>query len=673
MDDTSLHPLIAWAADNPLMTMLLIGLVAFAEALALFGLLVPGALLLFGLGALVALGELDLSQAMLIAIIGALAGDCLSYFIGRRYQHQLLGIWPFSRYRQIMVRGERFFDRYGASGIVIGRIVGATRPIVPVVAGMMNMPPWRFLPVVVLSCLLWAPIYILPGYVFGYSLDVAAGVAMRLGIMMGIVVGLYYLVRLTIKGVQQGVFQPLIDLLETLLRRAQQRPRLAALTHWLEDPKLPRSGALGPLALHCAAGLTVWGTMAWMTWREVSPAHDLISWALLDWREPWLDRLMLAVAGLGHPISLLLVTAGVAVWLVLRRRNRTAGIWCLGVLTGMLVLQMWHMVAETQVSAQFWSLAGAKIVVLLGVYSVLISSQLPTRPRLSSYLTASSVALLVIVAQIYLGATSVFAAISGIALASAWASAVGIAYRIGHRRHFLARPMGRWFYAMLLLMLSFGGLIHYDHLAREYRIEPADEVVSSHQWQGAMPLMLDALQHPRSNLLVAANPQQLESRLQALGFEHAPAFHWQQILQTLRPEPSFADLPVFPRTRYGRAPVLEMMLEDEQSALMMRLWQSNARLDDGRALYVGSLSDQALGLRGYFFSLREERPVGREALLDMADRLGGSWARISPETVHGERQWHWLLRVDFSGWQGGQPDNRQEQAGTNQSARRGNQ
>lgn len=414
-----------------------------------------------------------------------------------------------------------------------------------------------------------------------------------------------------------------------------------------------------------------------MTWREVSPAHDLISWALLDWREPWLDRLMLAVAGLGHPISLLFVTVGVAAWLIYRRRNRTAAIWCLGVLGGMLVLQMWHMIAETQVSAQLWSLGGAKIVVLLGVYSVLISSQLPTRPRLSSYVTASSVALLVITAQIYLGATSVFAAISGVALASAWASAVGIAYRIGHRRHFLARPMGRWFYAMLLVALSFGGLIHYDDLAREYRIEPADEMVSSHHWQGAMPLTLDALQHPRSNLLVAASPEQLESRLQALGFEHPPPFHWQQILQTLRPEPSFTDLPVFPRTRYGQAPVLVMMLEGEQSALMMRLWQSNARLDDGRALYVGSLSYQGLGLRGYFFSLREERPVGREELVELAALLGGSWARISPETVQGERQWHWLLRVDFSGWQGGQLGNGRERGDANQSAlpspKRGNQ
>ena len=52
-----------------------------------------------------------------------------------------------------------------------GRFIGPIRPLMPLVAGAMNMPAGLFVPVNLASALLWAPVYILPGYMAGRALD----------------------------------------------------------------------------------------------------------------------------------------------------------------------------------------------------------------------------------------------------------------------------------------------------------------------------------------------------------------------------------------------------------------------------------------------------------------------------------------------------------------------
>jgi len=72
---------------------------------------------------------------------------------------------------------------------LFGRFVGPVRPVIPAVAGMMQMPAGRFLAVNVASALVWAPAYLLPGIAFGASLELAAEVAGRLAVLvLGILV-----------------------------------------------------------------------------------------------------------------------------------------------------------------------------------------------------------------------------------------------------------------------------------------------------------------------------------------------------------------------------------------------------------------------------------------------------------------------------------------------------
>src|SRR3569832_3007646 len=140
--------------------------------------------MMFGIGALVAVGALELWSTLAWAAAGAIVGDGLTYCLGHHYKDRLRDKWPFRKYPALMRRGELFFERHGGKSELFGRFVGPVRPIIPVVAGKLGMPPARFLAVNVASAVTWAPAYTLPGVVFGASLSLASEVASRLAVLL---------------------------------------------------------------------------------------------------------------------------------------------------------------------------------------------------------------------------------------------------------------------------------------------------------------------------------------------------------------------------------------------------------------------------------------------------------------------------------------------------------
>ncbi|WP_456270064.1 bifunctional DedA family/phosphatase PAP2 family protein [Kushneria sp. AK178] len=157
-----------WAHD-PMILILIVGAVALLESLALVGLIMPGVVMLTAAASLAGHDNVSIMALMFSAFIGAVIGDGVSYWLGRTQRDRLRGWWPFNRHPHWVDKGERFFTRHGALSVAFGRFVGPVRPIIPMVAGMMYMPPARFLIVNVISALLWAPAYLLPGYYLGRS------------------------------------------------------------------------------------------------------------------------------------------------------------------------------------------------------------------------------------------------------------------------------------------------------------------------------------------------------------------------------------------------------------------------------------------------------------------------------------------------------------------------
>src|SRR5690606_38151713 len=72
---------------------------------------------------------------------------------------------------------ELYFHRYGAVSLLVGRYIGPLRPMLPTVAGMLDMPFGRFIVISMLAAAGWSVAYLLPGW--------ATGAAMRLPLPEG--------------------------------------------------------------------------------------------------------------------------------------------------------------------------------------------------------------------------------------------------------------------------------------------------------------------------------------------------------------------------------------------------------------------------------------------------------------------------------------------------------
>ena len=116
-------------------------------------------------GLLVPSGTIDLFPLLSGAILGAVLGDGISYWLGLRFGPNIKLIWPFSRNPSLLAHGEVLFQRFGGASVFIGRFFGPFRAAVPLVAGMMRMPLLHFWIANVASALIWAPALLLPGSV----------------------------------------------------------------------------------------------------------------------------------------------------------------------------------------------------------------------------------------------------------------------------------------------------------------------------------------------------------------------------------------------------------------------------------------------------------------------------------------------------------------------------
>lgn len=152
---------------DPLWLLPLISLVSLLESLAIIGLIVPGVALLAALCWLAGSAGLSVPLMLLGGFCGAVLGDWISFRLGRHALPWLKQRRLLQRHPQWIPRGEAFFHRYGGSSVLLGRFVGPLRPLIPLVAGSLQMPAQRFLLFNLLSALAWAPLYLLPAYWLG--------------------------------------------------------------------------------------------------------------------------------------------------------------------------------------------------------------------------------------------------------------------------------------------------------------------------------------------------------------------------------------------------------------------------------------------------------------------------------------------------------------------------
>jgi membrane protein DedA with SNARE-associated domain len=73
-----MHAFLESIGAHPQAALVVVALVALAESLAIVGTVVPAAIVMFGAGALVGNGSLDLWETLVAATLGAILGDGVS-------------------------------------------------------------------------------------------------------------------------------------------------------------------------------------------------------------------------------------------------------------------------------------------------------------------------------------------------------------------------------------------------------------------------------------------------------------------------------------------------------------------------------------------------------------------------------------------------------------------
>jgi membrane protein DedA with SNARE-associated domain len=146
-------------------------LAAIIEAVAILGVLIPGTPILMAVAGAAAMAGQPMLPFLVLSIVGAVIGDFLSFWVGKRFSFRLREFWPFSTRPALMENAVCFFDRYGSYSVALCRFVPVLRSTVPLVAGMAGMRQRRFVIANVASAFVWAPAHIYPAQLAGLSLD----------------------------------------------------------------------------------------------------------------------------------------------------------------------------------------------------------------------------------------------------------------------------------------------------------------------------------------------------------------------------------------------------------------------------------------------------------------------------------------------------------------------
>lgn len=621
---------------------LLVFLTAAAEAIAVIGSIVPGTTILIGVGAVIGLGHLPLWPILIWATLGAIAGDGVSYWLGHRYRHHVVRIWPFSRRPHLLAQGEAFFRRHGGKSVAIGRFLPVMRAVVPLVAGVLGMSPAKFYAANVLSAIAWAPLHILPGAAIGALLAVVGGISGRLlavlvGFIVLAIIGVW-LLRLAVLRALPLLARAQVAAVSWARGRTGLAPRLVMSALDPDDPSASTVLLLGFVLV--ASGIGFIGIAQDVVARDpLVQADAAISHIIQSLRTSWADGVMVVLTMLGDTVVSASVAVATVGWLSWRRKWRlTAGF---GVTIGLAAGSVMALKAVLHVPRPILFSAGADAfsfpsghatiaAALYGMLAWLISASMSGRWRFAPLAVGGALVGMIAASRIYLAAHWPSDVGAGILFGFSLAAVFGLVFRRTASTDLRPAGLALSAVATLLIVGTWHSLSTFDASLTTYARRDDTAVISQQAWLGGdwqrLPqrrIDLDGETEEPFALQWASSGEQLRKRLVAAGWESPVGWSLQSAAGFARSSSVASELPILPLLHDGRPPALTLVAPEEtaDTRTILRVWPSGFAVESGqgpRPILLASIIHEQVDHPWGLASLPKEEnvaDVGQKSLL----------------------------------------------------------
>jgi membrane protein DedA with SNARE-associated domain len=119
------------------------------------------------------LGKFNPAIAGICAWCGIIGGDCVLYYLGKRFGLEVTKIPLIGRHLTLsrILWVEQRFKRWGVWVVAVGRLFAGVRGAMVVCAGAIRFPFWRFVVADGLAAVVSGGLFIALGFYFGKNMD----------------------------------------------------------------------------------------------------------------------------------------------------------------------------------------------------------------------------------------------------------------------------------------------------------------------------------------------------------------------------------------------------------------------------------------------------------------------------------------------------------------------
>lgn len=603
-------PLLQWLNAHPQLAGLVTFIISAGESVAIIGTIVPGSIMMTALGTLAGAGVIPLWPTIFWAIMGAIVGDGISYWIGHYFKDRLPTVWPFRNYPGLLKTGEVFIHKYGGMSVFIGRFVGPVRALVPLVAGMLGMKPLTFTIANVTSAIGWAPAYMLPGILLGAaSLELPPDIAVHvilvlMLITLFIMLCLWFAYKL-FQLIQNHINQMQSSIWHYLKTSRQFAPITKVLKHY--DSNQPH-GQLN-LAFYFLFTSVLFVCLAIYV-KFTGPDNIMVNDALYHlfrgMRTSGADNIMLNITLLGQKQVILPVVLAIFAWFILWKRWRAAfHTLALGILAAGGAFVMKHIIQSPRPwgifeSPETYSMPSGHVTLATAIFMGLAFLAAVSRPNKCNwpiYFTAIIMVLAVCISRLYLGAHWFTDVVGALLLSASVLLLIIISYQRKVEKPVKAIGIILISLATLTVTLGYYHHRHFNQMQTSYAQMnwPSSQIPMNNFWQtnDAMPAYRTSLFGFPSqpiNIEWVGNLEVIRQDLLKEGWNKPPARDWISTLHRVSDVKSTLYLPLVSPQYLDKKPalILTRPTTSGKNMLVLRLWDSNRTIAETQmTLWVG--------------------------------------------------------------------------------------